>query len=191
MSNMLKSNIETVQTLLNELVALADPLEQAASLIRDALLAGRTVMCCGNGGSAADCAHLSAELAGRYDIERRGYCAIDLTANHSLITALINDYPAAEVFARQIQAIGHAGDVLVAISTSGKSENVRLAIQAANDKGLHTIALLGKGGGVCKGLATVEIIAPSDVTARVQEAHLFLYHNICEAIDQALADGGA
>lgn len=186
MRDQLTSNIQAAQKLVGDLADLANPLEQAASLIRDALLAGDKVLCCGNGGSAADCAHFTAELVGRYHIERRGYAAIDLTANHSVMTALANDYPPAEVFARQVAALGKSGDVLVAISTSGQSDNVRLAIEAGNAQGLHTIALLGKGGGVCKGLAKVEMIVPNDVTARVQEAHQFLYHNICEAIDKAL-----
>lgn len=186
-NNRLTANIAAQQAMHAQLAALGEPLSQAAVIVRDALLGGRKVLCCGNGGSAADCAHLTAELAGRFAIERRGYQAIDLTANNSLLTALANDYDADQVFAKQVEALGGEGDVLIAISTSGNSANILAAIKAGNTHKLHTIAMLGKGGGKCKGLSTIDLIAPSDVTARVQEAHLLLYHTLCEAIDEDLA----
>jgi len=184
----LKDNINALKGVLNSLDELGEPLGKAAILVQTALLTGRKVLACGNGGSSADAAHLTGELAGRYVIDRRGYCAIDLTANNSLLTALINDYPPADVYARQVEALGSEGDVLVALTTSGNSENVVKAIKMAKSRGLKTIAFLGRTGGTCKGLADVELIVRAEVTARIQEAHLLLYHTLCEAIDQALAE---
>lgn len=184
----LNSNVDHARTLLAELHALSAPLEHAATLLRDALLDGNKLMCCGNGGSAADAAHFSAEIAGRYLLNRPGYPAMDLTAEHSVITALMNDYPPEELFARQVQAFGKPGDVLAAFSTSGNSENVLLALAAARKQNVHTITFLGKGGGACRGQADVELIVPHDTTARIQEAHLLLYHTLCEVLDPILAE---
>ncbi len=183
----LAANIEASQRVMSSLTSLAEPLERATALVRDALLGGRKLLCCGNGGSACDAAHFTAEIAGRYKLERGGFAAVDLTTNNSLVTALINDYPPAEVFARQVEAIGSAGDVLAAFTTSGNSENVRLALKAGRNVGLATMAFLGRGGGLCKGLADVELIVEDDTTARIQEAHLLLYHTICEVLDPQLA----
>lgn len=179
--------------LAEEVALLASPLAEATALIEQSLAAtsgggGRgKLLCCGNGGSACDAAHFTAEIAGRYVLERRGFPAIDLTADHSILTALINDYPPEEVFARQVVAQGSPGDVLCGFSTSGNSVNVKLALEAGKSAGLHTVAFLGGDGGVCKNLAEVELIVPSAVTARVQEMHLVLYHTICEALDPVLA----
>ena len=171
--------------------SLGVPLAAAGDLLRDALLSGRKLLCCGNGGSACDAAHFTAEIAGRYALERRGFPAIDLTADHSIVTALVNDYPPAELFARQVVAQGAAGDVLCVFSTSGTSANVMRALEAARHHGLKSVAFLGEtssaGGGACAGLADVELVVPSDVTARVQEVHLVLYHTLCEALDPVLA----
>ncbi|MFA9479462.1 SIS domain-containing protein [Phycisphaerales bacterium AB-hyl4] len=180
------TNLADARDLFAAAEQLAPDLERAAAVLRDALLAGNKLLCCGNGGSAADSAHFTAEIAGRYKLERPGYPAIDLTAEHSLVTALINDYPPAQLFARQLHAHGKPGDVLVAFTTSGNSENVRLALQAARERNVHTIAFLGKAGGQCKGLATVELIVPHDTTARIQELHLLLYHTLCEWLDPQL-----
>lgn len=188
-AKLLKANIEAAHAAASASAGLGDALGRAAQAVQDALLGGKKVMCCGNGGSAADCAHLTAELAGRYATERRGYCAIDLTANNSLLTALANDYDADHVFARQVESLGAEGDVLIALSTSGNSGNVQRAIAAAKQLGMTSVSLLGKGGGACKGMADIELIVASDVTARVQEVHLLLYHTLCEAIDAALAQG--
>ncbi|MEE9211758.1 MAG: SIS domain-containing protein [Phycisphaeraceae bacterium] len=181
------TNLEAARVLYDQLGVLAEPLERATQMVGDALLGGHKLLCCGNGGSAADSAHFSAEIAGRYVLERPGYPAIDLTADHSIFTALTNDYPAEQVFARLVQAQGAAGDVLAVISTSGDAANIVAALEAARQKRIKTIAFLGKGGGRCKGLADVELIVPSDVTARVQEAHALLYHTICEVLDPILA----
>jgi len=188
MTDRLANNIDAARELLDKLGALAGPLDAAGKLIERTLLAGGAVLACGNGGSACDASHLTGEIAGRYVIERPGYRAIDLTANSSLVTALINDYPPNEVFARQVDALGSAGDVLVVFTTSGNSDNVALALDAAKAKGMKTIALLGRDGGKCKDKADIELLVPHDTTARIQEAHLLLYHTICESIDQSLAD---
>ena len=186
----LTANIHAARETLDGLSDLVGPLHESAEMIAGALTRGRKLLCCGHGGSAADCAHFSAEIAGRYGLERPGFPAIDLTANNALTMALINDYPPEQVFARQVQALGSEGDVLVAISTTGRSTSVRLAIEMAPAQRIDTIALLGRDGGQCKGLADVELIVPTDSTARVQEAHLLLYHTICDLLDPILAGGG-
>lgn len=183
----LTTNLRAMAELADAMPALGDALAQATALMQEALMSGGKLLCCGNGGSACDAAHFSAEIAGRYVLERKGYPAIDLTADHSILTALINDYPPEQVFAKQVVAQGSGGDVFVGFTTSGNSQNVKLAFEAAKAAGLKTVAFLGKGGGACKGLADVELIVPSDTTARVQEMHLLLYHTICEALDPVLA----
>ncbi|MBB6429422.1 D-sedoheptulose-7-phosphate isomerase [Algisphaera agarilytica] len=184
---LLSDNLGALAELTQAMPALGPALLDATALLEASLTTGGKLLCCGNGGSACDSAHFTAEIAGRYKIERKGFPAIDLTADHSILTALINDYPPEQVFAKQVIAQGTAGDVFVGFTTSGNSQNVKLALDAAKAEGLKTIAFLGKGGGVCKGLADVELLVPSDVTARVQEMHLMLYHTICEALDPVLA----
>jgi len=186
----LAGNRQAARELLDAVDALAGPLQQATNLVAHALLAGRKLLCCGNGGSACDSAHLAAEIAGRYRIERPGFPAIDLTANHALLTCLLNDYPPEQLFARQVKALGAAGDVLVAFSTSGRSANVRLALETAKAKGLKTVAFLGGDGGDCRDLADVQLVVPADTTARVQEIHLLLYHTLCDVLDPVLAGKG-
>jgi len=183
----LNTNLTALREVAEAARSLAIPLAAAGELLRDALLSGRKLLCCGNGGSACDAAHFTAEIAGRYALERRGFPAIDLTADHSIVTALVNDYPPAELFARQVVAQGAPGDVLCVFSTSGASTNVVRSLEAARAHGLKSVAFLGSGGGACSGLADVELVVPSDVTARVQEVHLVLYHTLCEALDPVLA----
>jgi phosphoheptose isomerase len=171
-------------------IGLLAPLEakirEAALLIEDTLLSGRKVLTCGNGGSAADSSHLATEIACRFSGDRRPFPAISLTGDGGLLTATANDYSFEEVFARQVVAFGQPGDVLVALSTSGKSPNVRRALEVARDTGLKSIALLGRDGGFCHGLASVSLIVPHDVTARIQEAQKVIIHIICELIEPAL-----
>jgi len=185
---LLDDNLRALRDVAGVVGQLGPAVRQATQLIGDSLTTGGKLLCCGNGGSACDAAHFSAEIAGRYVIERPGFPAIDLTADHSIFTALINAYPPHEVFARQVAAQGSRGDVLAAFTTSGNSANVEAAIRQAKAIGIQSIAFLGKGGGQCKGLADVELIVPSEVTARVQEMHLLLYHTICEALDPLLAE---
>ncbi len=183
----LVANATAVRALLDELQPLAAPLQDAALLVGEALLGGRKLLTCGTGGSACDAAHFAEELSARYQLDRPGYPALDLTAEHAAVMALVNDFPPEQVFARRVQAMGGAGDVLAVFSTSGRSTNVCLALEAAPAKQMKTIAMLGGDGGDCRGLADVELIVPSASTARVQEAHLLLYHTICEVLDPVLA----
>lgn len=183
----LGANIQAAARLHERIAHLAEPLAEAAAAIARALLDGRKLLCCGNGGSAADSAHLTCEIAGRYQLERPGFAAIDLTACNALSTALINDFPAEQIFARQVQALGAAGDVLVVFTTSGNSANVRLALQVAAARSMTRVAFLGRDGGKCKGLADIELLVPSSSTQRIQEAHLLLYHSLCDLLDPVLA----
>ena len=164
-------------------------IEAGAELLRSALLGGHKVLTCGNGGSAADSSHLASEFACRFVSDRRPYPAIGLAADGTLLTATANDYSFEEVFARQIRAFGQSGDVLVAITTSGKSRNVERGLEQAKRSGLRSIALLGRDGGTCRGLGTVEILVPHQVTARIQEAHKVIIHLLCELVEPYLLQG--
>ena len=157
--------------------------EHAAEVVGRCLLGGHKLLVCGNGGSAADAADFATEFACRFVTDRRPYPALNLTACGSLLTAVGNDYGYDEVFARQVRAFGQKDDVFVAISTSGNSKSIISAIAAANIAGLHTIALLGRDGGRARGLARMELIVPSTITARIQEAHKFLLHTLCEIVE--------
>jgi D-sedoheptulose 7-phosphate isomerase len=171
--------------------AAAAEIAAAAALLIESLRAGGRVLAFGNGGSAADAQHLAAELAGRFDRERPALPALALTANSSDLTAIGNDYGFAQVFARLVEAHGRPGDVAVAISTSGNSENVLRGVDAARARGLRTIALVGKGGGKLAPRADVAVVVPSDATARVQEAHAIIVHVLCELVERALFPGSA
>ncbi len=159
-------------------------LDLAIKVIKDALNKGNKVLICGNGGSAADSQHIAAEIVGRFKKERKGLPAIALTTDTSIITAIGNDYGFERIFERQVEALGKEGDVLIAISTSGNSENVILAIKKAKELGVKVIALLGKDGGKIKEMADIVLIVPSYDTARIQECHQTIYHTICEKIEE-------
>lgn len=161
-----------------------DQIQAAATLCKDALDAGHKVLFCGNGGSAADSQHLAAELVGRFVKERRSLPAIALTTDTSILTAVANDYAYDDVFARQVEGLGQAGDVLVGISTSGNSKNVVKAVEEAKKKGLKTIAFTGQGGGRLGELCDVTVAVPSKVTARIQEMHILAGHIICELVEE-------
>ncbi|HEY3898049.1 MAG TPA: SIS domain-containing protein [Chthoniobacter sp.] len=158
--------------------------ERAAELVGRCLVAGGKLLVCGNGGSAADGADFSTEFTCRFVSDRQPYPAMNLASGGSLLTAIGNDYGYDEVFARQVRAFGRKGDVLVVISTSGNSVNILSALAAANIAGLGTIALLGRDGGRARSLAHVELIVPSTITARIQEAHKFLLHVLCEIVEE-------
>jgi D-sedoheptulose 7-phosphate isomerase len=173
---------------------LAQPIADAIELMFTALSNGNKILACGNGGSAADCQHFAAELVGRFERERLPLPAIALTVDTSIITAIGNDYSYNEIFSKQVQAFGQSGDVLLAISTSGNSSNVIAAIDAAQEREMHIVALTGKGGGaIGKKLteADVHICVPHDRTARIQEVHLLTIHCMCDGIDVALFGGDA
>ena len=164
---------------------------QAVDLILEAFQSGRKLLVFGNGGSAADAEHLTAEFVGRFAAGRRALPAIALTANQSFLTAWSNDYSFDDVFARQIEALGMPGDVAFGISTSGKSTNVVNALERARGRGLKTIGLTGAGGGAMAQLCDVLLAVPLQETARVQEVHLVTYHAICAAVDARLGTAGA
>ena len=166
--------------------ALEPGLLRAADLVKQCLLGGGKLLACGNGGSAGDVSDFTTEFTCRFIGDRQPYPAINLTADGSLLTATANDYGYDHVFSRQIRAFGKPGDIVFAVSTSGRSKSIISALEEAKKLGLTSVALLGKDGGDAKGLATVELIVPGPVTARIQEAHKFLFHVICELVDPAL-----
>lgn len=166
--------------------ALAEPIKNISRLLAQSLANGGTLLWCGNGGSAADSQHLAAELVGRFKKNRRALRSLALSTDTSVLTCVANDYTYDDIFVRQVEALGRPEDVLIAISTSGNSENVRRALKMAKDLKLMTVALLGKDGGSCKGLADHVLVIPSDSTARIQEAHILIGHILCELIEQEL-----
>jgi D-sedoheptulose 7-phosphate isomerase len=171
---------------------LLEPISHAAQLITRCFLDGGKVLSCGNGGSAGDAQHFSSEMLNRFEMERPGLPAIALTTDSSTVTSIANDYDYNQIFSKQVTALGHAGDVLLAISTSGNSENVNQAIDAAHDREMHVIALSGKSGGeMASRLAMndIEIRVPSESTARIQEVHLLAIHCICDLVDHQLLGG--
>ena len=182
----LKANIDQARQTLASLASLVEPVQCAADAITEALLGGGKLLACGNGGSAADAAHLTTEFVVRFVQDRRPFPAVCLNAHGGDLTAIGNDYAFDHLFERQVEAFGRAGDVLVALSTSGRSENIRRALSAANDRGLVTVGLLGRDGGPCAGLSRIELLVAGDVTARIQEAHKLLIHTICELVDAHL-----
>ena len=168
---------------------MAPLIARAAETMTNALLADGRILSCGNGGSAADAQHFSAELVGRFERERPGLPAIALTTDTSLLTAVANDYAFDQVFAKQVRALGRRGDVLLAISTSGNSPSVIEAIAAAHEHEMRVVALTGKGGGrigELLGSDDVHLCVPHTRTARIQEVHLLTLHCLCDAIDHAL-----
>ena len=185
-SEILKSAVAAASKTLQSVTGLESQIAKAAELIFNCLTSDKKILACGNGGSAADAADFCTELACRFVEDRRPYPAMNLSQGGSLITAIGNDYRFEEIFARQIRAFGNSGDVLIAISTSGKSKNIRRAIEEAHNRKLKTIALLGRDGGSCAGLADVDLIVKGDSTARIQEAHKFILHVICEICETRL-----
>jgi D-sedoheptulose 7-phosphate isomerase len=183
----LEEHLETLQALLESRIA---HIAAAGRLICEALRAGNKILLCGNGGSAADAQHIAAELVGRYEQERRAFPAVALTTDTSALTALSNDYGYEEVFARQVEALATAGDVLIAISTSGKSPNVVRAAEKARVIRCKTIALTGCSGEPLASRCDLAVVIPSERTSRVQEAHITIGHLWCEMVDAMLANEG-
>jgi D-sedoheptulose 7-phosphate isomerase len=166
--------------------ALAGPIAAAAQAMVDCLKADGKILACGNGGSAADAQHFSAELLNRFEKERPGLAGLALTTDSSTLTSIANDYDFEQIFSKQVRALGRAGDVLLAISTSGNSGNVIAAINAAHECSLTVVALTGRNGGAIGELMTekdVHICVPAQSTARIQEVHLLTLHCLCDAID--------
>ena len=171
---------------LRSLSSLEGQMVEAADLIEQCLRAGNKLLLCGNGGSAADAAHFATELVVRFARDRRAQPAICLASDGGLLTAAANDYGFNEIFARQVAAFGQPGDVLICLTTSGKSKNVVRALEEAKARKVKTIALLGRDGGSTIGMADVDLLVRSDSTARVQEAHQLLLHVLCETIESRL-----
>ncbi|MDY7577447.1 phosphoheptose isomerase [Herbaspirillum sp. RTI4] len=183
---------ESAELKIQSAAVLAQPIAQAIDVMFVALSNGNKILACGNGGSAADCQHFAAELVGRFERERLPLPAMALTTDTSILTAVGNDYSYLEIFSKQVQAFGQAGDVLLAFSTSGNSANVLAAIDVALERDMRVVALTGKGGGAIGKRITeadVHICVPHDRTARIQEVHLVTLHCICDGIDVALFGG--
>lgn len=186
----IKANFtESIQTKIAASEVLPDAIADAANMMVEALIRGNKILSCGNGGSAGDAQHFSSELLNRYERDRPSLPAMALTTDSSTITSIANDYSYDEVFSKQVRALGQAGDILLAISTSGNSRNVINAMEAALSRDMTIVALTGKDGGEMAGLLgqnDVEIRVPSNRTARIQEVHLLVIHNLCESIDDSL-----
>jgi D-sedoheptulose 7-phosphate isomerase len=183
---------ESADLKMKSAAALSQPISQAVELMFAALSNGNKILACGNGGSAADCQHFAAELVGRFERERFPLPALALTTDTSILTAVGNDYSYKDVFTKQVQAFGQAGDILLAISTSGNSANVVAAVEAALEREMRIVALTGKDGGQLAKMLTdadVHINVPHTRTARIQEVHLVTIHCICDGIDVALFGG--
>ncbi len=168
---------------------LAPGIARAAELMTACLLNGNKLLSCGNGGSAADAQHFASEMINRFELERPGLPAIAMTTDSSVLTSIANDYQYADVFSRQVRALGQAGDILLAISTSGNSHNVIHAIETAYDRSMGVVALTGKDGGQVAEIlrkTDLELRVPADSTARIQEVHLMIIHSLCDLIDHKL-----
>lgn len=189
LDNIKKSFTESIQTKIAAAEALPEPIQKGAQMMIDALIRGNKILSCGNGGSAGDAQHFSSELLNRYERNRPSLPAMALTTDSSTITSIANDFSFDEVFSKQVKALGQPGDILLAISTSGNSANIINAMQAALARDMTIVALTGKDGGEMAGFIgenDVEIRVPSSRTARIQEVHLLVIHNLCECIDNAL-----
>lgn len=155
-----------------------------AEACRESIATGHTVYLMGNGGSACDCQHFAAELVGRFQKERQAMASVALTTDTSILTALANDYGFDVIFSRQVEALVRAGDVVVGLSTSGNSPNIVKGLESARERGAVTVGMTGRTGGGMKALCDICICIPSDVTARVQEAHLLVEHLVCQRIEE-------
>lgn len=181
LSNSLQEHLETIQKLLQSSLP---HIEESGRMICDALAAGNKILVCGNGGSAADAQHIAAELVGYYENQRRSWPAIALTTDTSALTAISNDLGFEHVFARQVAGLAQPGDVLIAITTSGKSKNVIRAIEQAKESGCRIIALVGAATETLGPLCDVVVAVPAARTSRIQEAHITIGHLWCEMVDQ-------
>jgi D-sedoheptulose 7-phosphate isomerase len=179
-------NLHEHMVLCQHLASLDAPVGQAINACVNSLRAGGKLMLCGNGGSAADSQHLAAEFTGRFIKDRPPVAAIALSTDTSALTCIANDYSFEAIFARQVQALGKPGDCVIAISTSGNSGNVLAAVAAAKALGITCIGLLGRDGGKLKAECDIAIVVPSQVTARIQEAHILIGHSLCGAVEQQL-----
>lgn len=183
MNDLFKTHLHELRETVELSETILPVLEKAAEAFKNCLLSGKKVLACGNGGSACDALHLVEELVGKYSKPRRPLPAICLNSDTTILTCIANDWDYETIFERQVQALGQTGDFLVVFSSSGNSENLVRAVQAAEAAGLHTLALIGKDGGRLKGLADHEIIIPGDKTARIQEMHTWILHELLEVVE--------
>ncbi len=182
-SKILKNAVAAAKETLQSLVDLDSQVAKAADLVEQCLRAGNKLLVCGNGGSAADASHFATEFVVRFMTDRPAYPAICLAGDGGLLTAAGNDYGFDEIFARQVAAFGVPGDLLICLTTSGKSRNIERALQEAKARKLKTITFLGRDGGSTIGMADVDLLVRGDLTARIQEAHQLLLHVLCETIE--------
>jgi len=185
-SEFLKNAVAAAEETLRSLLHLDAQLAKAADLIEQCLRGGNKLLVCGNGGSAADASHFATEFVVRFMKDRPAYPAICLTGDGGLLTAAGNDYGFDEIFARQVAAFGLPGDLLICLTTSGKSRNVERALEEAKARKLKTIAFLGRDGGSTIGMADVDLLVRGDLTARIQEAHQLLLHVLCDTVEARL-----
>ncbi|PYK67922.1 MAG: phosphoheptose isomerase [Verrucomicrobia bacterium] len=185
-SSILSRAIDDSTRTLESLKSLEPQMAKAADLIEQCLRAGNKLLVCGNGGSAADAAHFATELVVRFAKDRRSYPAICLASDGGLLTAAGNDYGFDEIFSRQVTAFGRRGDVLICLTTSGRSKNVVRALEEAKARKLKTIAFLGRDGGSTIGMADIDLLVRSDSTARIQESHQLVLHVLCEVVESHL-----
>jgi len=179
----LEAHIEVIEKLINQEI---QNIERGSEMILETINAGKKILLCGNGGSAADAQHIAAEFVGRYETERKALAAIALTTDTSALTALANDYDFERIFSRQVEALAREGDLLIALSTSGNSPNVNAAVVKAREIGCRTLGLTGAGGKKLASLCDECIMVPATRTARIQEAHITIAHLWCEAVDALL-----
>ncbi|MEJ2479159.1 MAG: phosphoheptose isomerase [Acidihalobacter sp.] len=180
---------DSIATKQRAIEVLAEPIELAARRMTQAVIEGHKILSCGNGGSAGDAQHFSSEMLNRFERERRGLPAIALSTDTSTLTSIANDYSYDQIFSRQVRALGTPGDLLLGISTSGRSPNVVEAVEAAHEQGMNAVVLSGRDGGTLRGRLAeddIEICVPSEVTARIQEVHLLVIHCLCDLIDRQL-----
>lgn len=186
MNPIIQSHIREHQEVLATINTLADSIEQISNALIDCLKNEGTIYWCGNGGSASDSQHLAGELVGRFIGDRKALRSIALNADTAVMTCIVNDYGYEHIFSRQVEGLGRQGDVLIGITTSGNSQNVINALNAAKSKKMTTIGLLGKGGGKVLEIADHAIVIPSNTTARVQEMHIMVGHILCDLIEEGL-----
>jgi len=186
MKNTIQRNIIEHKEVFDQLYSLEPMISDIAALLIEVLNNGNTIFWCGNGGSASDSQHLAGELIGRFKGNRKPLKSISLNSDSSVMTCIVNDYGYEHIFSRQIEALGEEGDVLIGISTSGRSENVNNALKKAKEKNLHTVGFLGKDGGAALQIASHTIVVPSQSTARIQEMHITIGHILCELIEEGL-----
>jgi len=186
MKKIIKEHFLEHRATLDSVADLGESIEKVANLLIRCLSNDGTIFWCGNGGSASDSQHLAGELVGRFVGDRRPLKSIALTADSAVLTCIVNDYGYEYIFSRQVEALGSEGDILVGISTSGNSQNILNAFKVAEQKGMVTIGLLGKGGGMAASLAKETIVVSSNSTARVQEMHILIGHILCDLIEEGL-----